>query len=124
MKKILLSIVAVAGLALISVAPAKAELVVSTASTVGVQAKAVQSNGTIVEACIVSASTTNINSFLFYDGSTLKFVISVLAGTSFTINFKELLKEEWLLSGAFNVKAKTSDAEAQATCSVYQKRGN
>lgn len=123
MKKILISLIALGAMAVFA-APAKAEIVTSTGSTVGVVAKASQSNGTIVEACVVSASTSAANTFKLYDGATLKFVLSVPAATSYSLNFKELLKEEWVVSGAFTIKATSDDAAALASCSVYQKRGN
>jgi opacity protein-like surface antigen len=123
MKKILLGAALVAAFMMVGAGSAKAELVTSTTSLSGATLKASQSNGTIVEACVVNTYAA-ANTFHFYDGTTLKFSISVATGTSFTLNFAELLKEQWVVSGNFIVKAKVEDADGRVTCSVWQKRAN
>ena len=123
MKKILIGAALVAGFMMVGAGSAKAELVTSTTSLSGATLKASQSNGTIVEACVVNTHAA-ANTFHFYDGSTLKFSISVATGTTFNLNFKELLKEMFIVSGNLIVKSKVEDADGRVTCSVWQKRGN
>ena len=123
MNKILLSVVAVAGLALLSAAPASAEIVTSTTSLGGATLKAAQTTGVVVKAIVVNTHAA-ANTFHFYDGTTLKFSISVATGTTQTINVKELLGEEWKVAGALIVKAKVEDADGRVTCSIETKRAN
>ncbi len=123
MKKILIGAALAAAFVAVGATSAKAEVVTSTPTLVSLPLKAAQSNGTIVEACVLNAGAA-ANTFHLYDGTTLKFSITVATGTTFTVNFTELLKEQWLVSGAFNVKAAVEDAVGRVTCSVWQKRAN
>lgn len=123
MMKTLIASALVAGFIMVGAGSAKAELVTSTTSLSGATLKASQTNGAVVEACVVNTHAA-ANTFHFYDGSTLKFSISVATGTTYTLNFKELFKEMFLVSGNFIVKSKVEDADGGVTCAVYQKRSN
>lgn len=120
MKKLMLSALAVIGLGLVLSAPAKAEIVTSTAPLVSSALKAAQTNGIIVNACIMNAGAAS-NTFYFYDGTTIKFQVTVATASTVTVDFKELLKEEWLVAGALNVKSSVEDALGRVTCSIKLK---
>jgi hypothetical protein len=102
---------------------AKAEIVTSTPTLVAATLKAANSTGQVAKGCIVNAGAAS-NTFYFYDGTTLKFMVSVATATSYTVDFQEILKEEWNFTGAFKVKAAVEDALGFVTCTTVPKRVN
>lgn len=103
---------------------ANAAIATATANTSTATLVAASTNGLVVEGCIVSASTSAANTFTLQDGDTAKVVISVPAATSKVVDFKEIFKEEWLVSGILKVKATTTDTGARITCSTKPRRAN
>lgn len=102
----------------------RAELVTSTASVTNVAVKTAQTYGIVLVSCVATSSTTAGAVFIIKDGTTEKLKIAVPASTTRIINFTELFKEEWIISGILNIAALAADADARITCSIKPKKGN
>lgn len=122
MKKIILGSFLLAGV-LFGAPSAKAEIVTSTPTLVAATLKAANATGQVAKGCIVNAGAA-ANTFYFYDGTTLKFMVSVPTATTVTVDFQAILKEEWNFTGAFKVKAAVEDALGFVSCSTVPKRKN
>ena len=123
MKKILLIGSVLAFGVLFGAPEVKAEIVTSTPTLVAVPLHAAVASGLIVKAIVINAGAAQ-NTFYVYDGSTIKFQFTVGVAGIYTLNFKQLLGEEFVLAGALNVKSSAEDALGRVTAIVDHKRVN
>lgn len=122
MKKFLIASL-FAGCLLLGVGTAKAEIATSTPTLASLPMHAAVSTGLTVKACVFNAGAAN-QTITVYDGSTVRFAISIPTSTTVTVDFAKLLGEEWTITGALNFKANVEDALGRISCTFVHKRIN
>lgn len=121
-KTIITGLLLLAGV-LMGAPSAKAEIVTSSTTLASLPLHAAVTSGIVVKSLVFNAGAAQ-NTVYVYDGTTIKFQFTVPVGTSITVNFKQLLGEDFVLAGALNVKCSAEDALGRVTITMDHKRTN